>query len=55
MTSTSAVMLCFPAKIEHFLEIGGYSANSRTGKIAVSKDKVESGDCEAVSRERRPE
>ena len=43
MISTSAVMLCCAAEVEHLLRLGD-AANRRAGEAAASHDEAESGD-----------
>ena len=49
MTSTSAVMLCLPAEIEHLLGFGD-AADGRAGEAAASEDQAEGGDGERLLR-----
>ena len=49
MTSTSAVMLCVAAKVEHLLGLGD-AADGRAGETAASEDEAECRDGERLLR-----
>ena len=49
MTSTSAVMLCCAAEVEHLLRLGD-AADGRAGEAAAAEDQAEGRDGQRLLR-----